>query len=52
MRLGILAGKDNLLSFLCAFLILPGTTFTEYGKILFLQDFELFLKDFDWKDDC
>ena len=47
MRLGILARMANLLSFLCVFLLfLPGTTFTEYGKILFLrilQDFELFL---------
>ena len=47
MRLGILARMANLLSFLGVFLLfLPGTTFTEYGKILFLrilQDFELFL---------
>ena len=31
---------------MCFLLFLPGTTFTEYGKILFLrilQDFELFL---------
>ena len=38
MGLGILARMDNLLSFLCVFLILPGTTFTEYGKILFLEN--------------
>ena len=47
MRLGILARMANILSFLCVFLLfLPGTTCTEYGKILFLrilQDFELFL---------
>ena len=39
MRLGILARMANLLSFLCVFLLfLPGTTFTEYGKILFFEE--------------
>ena len=51
----ILASDGQSFEFLSFFLILPGITFTEYEKILFLKnlttDFELFLKGLIRKDD-
>ena len=53
MRLDILAKMDNLLSFLfCSFQQAQlSPNMEEYRFCRILQAFELFLKDFYWKDD-